>query len=72
VTPERVPADPWATATFDGNEREQLQRLAKLTFEKKIEWLEQAYRISHALQQSRIALSASQTVRGNGNIEDLG
>lgn len=71
MNPQHIPQDPWATATFDGNEREQLQRLAKLSFEKKIEWLEQAYRISHALQQSRQANGAFATVRGNGHIEDL-
>jgi hypothetical protein len=71
VNSQHVPQDPWATATFDGNEREQLQRLAKLTFEQKIEWLEHAYKVSRTMQEYRATMGASQTVRGNGNLEDL-
>ena len=43
----------WDAATFEGNEREQLHRMAKLPFAEKIRWLEEAQRLSVALQQAR-------------------
>jgi hypothetical protein len=65
------PENPWAAGTFEGNEREQLQRWAKLSFEKKIEWLEEAYRLSVTLQAARLAQGGMPTVRGNGKAENL-
>jgi hypothetical protein len=71
VNSQPVPNDPWISATFDGNEREQLRHLAKLPLEKKIERLERPYKVSRALQESRLVTGGPKTVRGNGNREDL-
>lgn len=71
MSEQKAEPDPWAAATFEGNEREQLQRWAKLSFEGKIEWLEEAYRVSRALQESRLAQSGVGTIRGNGQLENL-
>jgi hypothetical protein len=46
--------DPWATATFEGNRREQLQRWAKIPFAEKIAGLEEMQRISQAFQKARM------------------
>jgi hypothetical protein len=71
LIPEMPAEYPWASATFEGNELEQLRRWAKIPFEKKLEWLEEAYKISKALQDSRLAQGGPATVRGNGQIENL-
>jgi hypothetical protein len=45
--------DAWAAASFEGNEREQLRRWAKIPFADKIRWLEEAQRVAEALERSR-------------------
>ena len=45
--------DPWAAATHEGNEREQLQRGAKMTFTEKVRWLEAMQRISDQFKKGR-------------------
>jgi hypothetical protein len=45
--------NPWAAATFEGNEREQLQRWAKMSFAEKVRWLEEADRMSRKFEAFR-------------------
>jgi hypothetical protein len=45
--------DPWSFASFEGNEREQLQRWAKTSLIEKVRWLEEAQRLSRVLERSR-------------------
>ncbi len=71
MTSDKPPDDPWSCATFEGNEREQLQRWAKIPFEQKLEWLEEAYKISKAFQDSRLARGGPTTLRGDGHGENL-
>jgi hypothetical protein len=52
--------DPWAVATFEGNEREQLRRWAKMTFTEKVRWLEEAHRLSMKFEATRLARNAQE------------
>jgi len=45
--------DPWESCTFEGNERQQLQAWAKLSFVEKIEWLEEADKLAQAFAEAR-------------------
>jgi hypothetical protein len=57
--------DPWAAATFEGNEREQLQRWAKMTLTQKVRWLEEAQRLALKLQRPAQMQQAEES-GGNG------
>ena len=52
--------DPWEVATFEGNEREQLRRWAKMSFTEKVRWLEQAHRLSIKFESTRAARAAQE------------
>lgn len=49
----------WDAATFEGNEREQLQRWARMSFAEKLVWLEEADRLSRKFEAARQMLDAT-------------
>jgi hypothetical protein len=52
TTPSQTP-DPWESATFEGNRRQQLQAWAKMSFAEKIEWVEEAHQLAMAFDEAR-------------------
>ncbi len=45
----------WASTTFEGSRREQLQQWGKMTFTQKIEWLEEAHKLALQFEKNRVA-----------------
>lgn len=52
---------------FEDHERQQLQRLAKLSFAEKLQWLEDAHKLVLQLQKSRPASSDNDSPPLNGH-----
>jgi hypothetical protein len=65
-----IPAaqDPWAESTYEGAELAQLLYGARLTFDEKVSWLEQAHRISLQFQENR-RKQGLPTIYTDGRIE---
>jgi hypothetical protein len=66
--PKALEGDPWAECTFEGAELATLRAAAKLTFAEKIEWLEEAHRISLKFQEER-RKRGLKTIFPDGHIE---
>jgi hypothetical protein len=58
------PDDGWPRG-WDGHERAQRRRIARLTLSEKLEWLEQAYRVARHLQGQWPGTSKRKTDRDN-------
>lgn len=55
----------WSAASFEGNEREQLRRSAKMSFTEKVRWLEEADRLSRKFEAARNLMRAQAPVSRN-------
>ena len=60
--------DPWADCTFEGAELATLRQGAKLTFEEKLKWLEDAHRLALKFQETRRKMGLK-TIFPDGRIE---
>jgi hypothetical protein len=56
----------WDAATFEGNEREQLQRWARMSFTEKLRWLEEADRLSRKFEAARQKLNGGAQLPAGG------
>lgn len=71
----KIPAKPgptdeqWAECTFEGAELVELRRTAAIPFADKIEWLEEAHRLSLRFQENR-RKQGLKTIFPDGHIED--
>ena len=56
----------WASTTFEGSRREQLQQWGKMTFTQKIEWLEEAHKLALEFERNHLAARAHVPRTANG------